>query len=337
MNKDAYLRYCIIDNCLHNSLRGWTIEELMEKIDEGLAERYPDRKGISRQQLYLDLREMDSYEYWNIELKKTSTRPVLYSYADPSRSIHDTGLPPHFRQNLQAACDLLHSFKGLPQLEWLSDSITQMEIFSQDTSGELIEFECNNEQRGIEFLEPILNAVRSKEVLVIKYRPYGKQPYHNRLRPYYLKQYNKRWWVFGEDVNRNDGIHVLCIDRIIKIYQTNEHFESPSIDWKQYFNEIIGVTNKVDQKCQKVRFLAYGQGRFHIRNTPLHLSQKCKFVNDNTYEFTLFVKPNYELKKTLMQYAHEIKILEPKELVEGHKEWLKQALNNYTPTTSKPD
>ena len=48
MNKDAYLRYCIIDECLHNSPRGWTVIELMKKIEEGLSERYPNRAAITR-------------------------------------------------------------------------------------------------------------------------------------------------------------------------------------------------------------------------------------------------------------------------------------------------
>ena len=93
------------------------------------------------------------------------------------------------------------------------------------------------------------------------------------------------------------------------------------------------MTNKTEQHCQRVKFLAYGIGRLHIRYNPIHHSQRFKVLDDNTYEFSMYLKINYELKKTIMQYAHEIKILEPLELVEEHKMWLLQALGHYTDTT----
>lgn len=330
MNKDAYLRYCIIDECLHNSPRGWTVKELMEKIEAGLCERYPNRAAITRQQFYLDIREMESYEFWNIEFKKTKTRPVLYSYADPSCSIHDKGLPPHFRENLQAACNLLHTYRGLPQLDWLSDSITHMEIYTQDPSGASIEFESNCNPKGVNFLSTIYKAVRECYILNVVYRPYGGRAYYTKFKPLFIKQYNKRWWVFGYSERTGDIIQVQCLDRYGEVVISDEHFDRPQIDWESYFKEVVGVTNKPEQKCQRVKFLAYGKGRLHIRYNPIHHSQKFRIIDDNTYEYKLYLKINYELKKTLMQYAHEIKILEPPELVEEHKKWLFQALEHYS-------
>ena len=133
--------------------------------------------------------------------------------------------------------------------------------------------------------------------------------------PDYIKQYNRRWWIFGRDVEKKDGVYVLCIDRILNIETTGKHFKASGIDWPLYFKEIIGVTNKPEIKRSHIRFLAFGIGRFHILNNPLHGSQRHRYIGNNTYEFYLYVKINYELKKTLMQYAHEIKILEPLELV----------------------
>lgn len=129
-----------------------------------------------------------------------------------------------------------------------------------------------------------------------------------------------------------EELQVQCLDRYGQVYVTGESFERPNIDFVAYFKDVIGVTNKPEQKCQHVKFRAYGKGRLHIKYNPLHISQRFKMIDKNTYEFSLYLKINYELKKNLMQYAHEIIIIEPKALVEEHKKWLLQALEQYSDT-----
>ena len=47
VNKNALLRYKIIDRCLRNRYRRWTIEDLVDEVSEALYDMEGIRKGIS--------------------------------------------------------------------------------------------------------------------------------------------------------------------------------------------------------------------------------------------------------------------------------------------------
>ena len=46
VNKNALLRYKIIDRCLRNRYRRWTIEDLVDEVSEALYDMEGIRKGI---------------------------------------------------------------------------------------------------------------------------------------------------------------------------------------------------------------------------------------------------------------------------------------------------
>ena len=49
---------------------------------------------------------------------------------------------------------------------------------------------------ALRYLEPILKAIRGLRMLEIKYHPfYLKEPQHIRLRLYFVKLYEQRWYV----------------------------------------------------------------------------------------------------------------------------------------------
>ena len=90
VNKNALLRYKIIDRCLRNRYRRWTIEDLVDEISEALYDMEGIRKGISLRTVQNDIQIMRSDKLgYNAPIEVYDQK--YYKYADPNYSI--TELP----------------------------------------------------------------------------------------------------------------------------------------------------------------------------------------------------------------------------------------------------
>jgi len=54
-NKLASFRYRVINNCLRNTGRNWTMQDLMDEISNQLNENFGIAKGISKRTLQYDI------------------------------------------------------------------------------------------------------------------------------------------------------------------------------------------------------------------------------------------------------------------------------------------
>jgi len=94
-----------------------------------------------------------------------------------------------------------------------------------------------------------------------------------------------------------------------------EVYENCSIDFTEYFEDIIGVTNDLDREPEKVLIELSGSILPYIKSKPMHGSQKIK---GNILEIN--VKLNYELVATLLSFGDQVKVLQPESLVNQIKE-----------------
>lgn len=76
VNKNALIRYQILDTCFRNTMRDYSVEKLIEAIDEVMGEIDPNYCGISRKQIYSDISFMKSAEGWSVDLAKTRKNEV---------------------------------------------------------------------------------------------------------------------------------------------------------------------------------------------------------------------------------------------------------------------
>ncbi len=69
-NKNALIRYKVLDNCFRNPGKRYFIDNLIEACEKMLAELDPGTKGISRRQIFEDISFMESSEGWSIDLDR---------------------------------------------------------------------------------------------------------------------------------------------------------------------------------------------------------------------------------------------------------------------------
>lgn len=333
-NKNALIRYKVLDRCFSNPGRRYFIEDLIAECERALLEIGPELKGISRRQIFEDIAFMESKEGWSIELERNRDgKRVYYRYADINFSINNMPLNLVEVNHLKAAMEVLTQFKGMPQFEWVSEMVPKLHqgISSNKTSTVIIDFDSNQYLKGIELLGPLYNAIFFKKVLSIRYQPFeNDSPFELQIHPYFLKQYNNRWFLFGYNPEKRKSDWNLAIDRIVAIKETTGRYhENTEIDWQEYFEDIIGVTKPVDTAPEKVVLHFKGKTGKYMETKPLHGTQKSRWIDENTLAVTLEVIVNYELERLILSYADSVSVIQPSSLAAAMKTRLFDALRQY--------
>ena len=329
-NKQAYLRYKILDQCFRNTGRKYQIKDLQKAVDQELSKTYPSGNCICRKTIYNDIDFMSSDEGWNIKLDKTHEgRNVYYRYADPTFSIINQPLTEDQINFLKSTFQTLSTFQGLPQLDWLQDGLSKFELFTLNQETPCVDFENNIDLVGLQHLPTLYNAIQYHTVLKIVYKPFDRDPQTHTLHPQYLKQYNKRWYILGVTSQRPTDITNFPIDRIQSITPTNETYIESTTNWQDIFDDIVGITYSPNLPAEDIEFLVFGKIRHYLETNPIHSTQRVTHIDDDTIKIHLNVQINHELKRVLLSYAHSIKILAPQSLIEAHKQQLQDALSHY--------
>jgi len=328
LNRESFLRYRVLDKCFRSPVK-YCIDDLIAACNAELS--FKD-KGVSRRTIYYDIEYMKSDEGWNAPIiTERDGHKVCYRYSDPSFSIEKMPLTEAQMKQLEAAINLLNSVDGLPQFEGLQDSFAKLGLMALNTNARpCFTLDHNAYVGGLEHLTPLFNAIQYETVLKISYKPFEAEPMDYIFHPQFLKQYNNRWFILGMEQSHPNQIWNLALDRIQSIETTKDYpYIRMDVDWNEYFDDIIGVTNVENVSVEKVHFLVHGKTAHYLYTKPLHGSQVAKWLEDNTLDVTLKVKINYELKRTLLSYAPNITLLAPQSLVEEHKKSLLEALEQY--------
>jgi predicted DNA-binding transcriptional regulator YafY len=331
-NKNALIRYKVLDKCFRNPGKRYFIEDLMSECEKVLSEIDPNTNGISRKQLFNDISFMESPEGWNIDLVRYKDgKRAYYRYRDIDFSINNMPINEVELVHLKSAYITLSQFKGMPQFEWMEELLTKLRqgMLGAELASPVMEFEHNPYLRGIHHLGTLFNAIVYKKPLIISYKPFDYEHASEvEIHPHYLKQYNGRWFLFGYNpkVDRHDWN--LALDRILEIKEDKEGYvESKQINWQEYFDDIIGVTKPEGCKIENIVLQFNGKTGFYIDSKPLHGSQKSKWLSTDTLEIRLQVMVNYELERLILSYADAVRVIEPISLKERIIQRLQEAVN----------
>lgn len=305
--------------------------DLIEACSEAIYEYTGVNEGIERRQVYYDIQFMKSEQGWSIPLETyRENRKAYYRYTDLNFSIRNQPLNESEANQLKEALMTLNRFKGMPQFEWVEEMTARLDASFNlsNVSRQVIDFEQNQYLKGLDFISTLYHAIIYRKVLNITYQSFKKQkPSTGAYHPYYLKQYNNRWFLFCKH-DKYDNITNLALDRIIEITEEDKPYaENTKTDFIEYFEDAIGVT--IIGQPQKVRMKVANSLFPYIKSKPLHGSQKVKEENENDAIVELSVIINYELKSLLFSYGEELTIIEPPFLAEELKNKALKIIDNY--------
>jgi len=327
INKNALIRYQTLDKCFSNRQKKYFMDDLVEACNIALKEFNGGQSGVKKRQINYDIIYMESEQGYNIPLERSRDgKKVYYRYERKDFSINNNLLNKKEEAQLKEALTVMSRFKGMPQFEWVDEMILKLEegMGLSDNSSKLIEFQHNQNLKGLEYITPIYSAIFNKECLKIKYKNFKTNEIKKLfISPYFLKQYNNRWFAFGLS-QEYDNITNLALDRIESLVPTDEVFiENKSIDFDEYFEDVIGVTVNSKNTKENVE-IKVDSGLFpYLETKPIHKSQTSK-KTDNGGIIELRVIPNYELESLILSFGGKVEVLKPEALRLSIKEKIKK-------------
>lgn len=332
-NKLALLRYKIIDQCLQNRFRKWTLNDLIEAVSDGLYEYEGIDSGVSRRTIQLDIQNMRSDKLgYNAPIVIRDRK--YYVYEDKDFSITNVPLSQHDLEKLNEVVGMLKQFKGFEYFNDLAAAVTRLEdkVLKQKNAGvSYIEFDRNEQLKGIEFLDPLHRAIAKKSTLLIEYQSF-KAATSNQFHffPYLLKEYNNRWFLLGRNANHTYPINI-ALDRVIQIKEDKKIMfeETKELNVSTYYQDVIGVSITPKMRPIIVVLRVIKSQLPYLLTKPIHPSQSLQKEEENTALVTLKVIWNYELEREIIGMGEVIEVVSPRRLRAKIKARLNQTLRLY--------
>lgn len=333
VNKLALLRYKIIDECLQNRFRRWTLEDLINAVSDGLYEYEGIQNGVSKRTIQLDIQNMRS-DKLGYHAPIIVQERKYYTYEDKDFSITNTPLTGHDLEKLNEVVGMLKQFKGFGYFSDLAAIVTRIEdkVLKQKNQGvSYIEFDKNEHLKGLEYLDPLHRAIQKKETLLVHYQSFkAKTIGEFYFYPYLLKEYNNRWFLFGRNA-KHKYAGLIALDRIVQLTlsPTTPFQETEDLEVHTYFNDLIGVSKTPKQRPITIVFRITKSQMPYLITKPLHPSQSIQKEEEEHILFTIQVIWNYELEREIIGMGEVIEVISPRRLRHKIKRRLQDTLKLY--------
>ncbi len=312
-NKNAQLRYQVLDRCFSDFTHKYSIDDLIDKVNDVLY----DLNGteVSMRQIREDIKYMRDRVTYNAPIKAYpwDGKKCYYRYEDRDFSIFNNDLSVEEVNKLRSTLDMLNNYRGIPGNSWLEEVISNLEyrFGIKSNKDNVIAFEQNEQLKGLEYLSEVIDAAVNHTPLIIYYRTYKGKEFTSTIHPYHVKQYNNRWFLFGYE-EESGKIANKALDRIQRVSLANVPFKpNTSIDFGHFFDEVVGVSIPNDDVEKATIILRFTEARFpYVTSKPIHKSQTILSEDDCT--ISLEVKPTRELEQQILSFGSDVEVLSPK-------------------------
>jgi predicted DNA-binding transcriptional regulator YafY len=334
----------IIDKILRTIGNGVSIK----KIKEEFLLKNVNASEINDITIRRDLQELGEYDIKEKKYKLISKKRIksewYFKYKDPSYSAFPLAVDANDILVLNEAYRSLMQKKATKVASSMLDVILNLQRRAKlefEHQQDIILFDNAPESIGTEWIEPILNAIKEKKVIKITYQAFGKPKSSNVIHPYFLKEYNRRWYVIGLSKiaqqtavvpTDNEKVNNYALDRIksVEEFSLYKFIENPNHKYAEYYKNILGVTINEKENVQTIKFKILSMRANYVTTRKLHDSQiHIKTLKNGDTFFTISVTPNNEMYNTFLFFGKDIEIISPKYIREKMKEILESAIKNY--------
>tara|TARA_B110000238_G_scaffold108959_1_gene118603 strand:- start:7993 stop:9027 length:1035 start_codon:yes stop_codon:yes gene_type:complete len=340
-NKNFQKRITILDECFSIRTGQFTLDKLILTIASKL-EISVSRKTIQNDIKYI--RETIEYENCaNIDFddfpvfvpKLFDGKKTIFKYSNPSLALGNQLLSKTDQQQLGETLAILSRYSNRQDFFWLDELFPRIKsafnLVHEDYNG-LISYQNNRDYSGQSWVGEIYNQLIRKKILIIEYKSFKEVDSKlRRIHPYHLKQYNNRWFLFGLEESENyTGITNLALDRIINISETIHDIIPNEVDWADYFDEMIGVSQPNEKKTIDVKLRFSAKRIPYVITKPIHgASQRLDRNDPEMRTIILNLLPNYEMYQAILAFGSDVEVLGPSEVIEYMKSCTETMKNYY--------
>ena len=199
---------------------------------------------------------------------------------------------------------------------------------SRNTQG-FIHYAKSPEIKGIQYFDPIVNAIENREVLRLYYLPfYEDKPYFNEVHPYLLKEHESRWYLVGLNAFKGK-VRTYALDRIRDLQPSSgSTYTPPDFNTEEYFKYSIGIIAP-EGTAPLIKLSVQKTQAQYLITRPWHDSQNIIDENEEELVFSFRLHPTYEFRALVLSLGKDGCILEPLSLREDLKKELELMLKHY--------
>ena len=332
ITKNPYRRYQILDSCFQNTQREYTIDTLLQKVNDSIVDNEYGQP-ITLRQLRSDISFMKSQ--WGIEFSgELDGRKTVYRYADPSFSIYQQAMPDHQKEAILTSIEFLRGYTENNEMQNLLDILetANISVENHNNPRRIIGSDLNDDYSGNQYKSILAGYIRDRQVLSIEYQSFHSPESKLYIfHPQFLKCYNNRWFLVGHTSDDLSRITLFALDRIhsVKVKKKNAYHDS-GIDWSDYFMDMIGVSNDKNGVPQEVVLHFFNNRGRYVETKPLHHTQKKAIeLKKGVHEIRLKLILNQEFEAELLRFGKDVKVIKPMSLADKMSDIYKQAIEHY--------
>jgi len=340
-----FLRIKAIDKCLRDKTKDYFIEDLIVACNKAVQEFYPGHKIFQKRTIQYDIQKLKEQEGLsdNVETnlkddnnsrdenylhpkdvyinKGKGRRKEAYCYRDTSINLTSDNLNDVEVTQIKDALSVMTRIKGRPEYRRLNEIILklEMDLLNDIELPAIMSYDENEQLVGLEHLDAIIEGIKEKETLQISYQLYTEEkPEKVIVYPYYLKQSNKRWFLFADRKDRPNlkYVPIFSIDRIKDItpcHPEKEVYKESSVNIEKYLKYAIGVSQLSFDATPQTVILKFHPARYnYIMTKPLHSTQTVS--NNAKCIVQIRVIINRELRQLILSFGADVKVIKPDDL-----------------------
>lgn len=299
------------------------INELMDKFE------------IKRAQLFKDfeqLKQLGAPLIYDRSLRGHRYEKV-FPLAD--RTVFTPEELAHLRIGI-AMLSKIHHLEGFQQLPAVFSKIRKSirKWSEQEAPRNSIFFDPLPKYEGGKHLAFMLQAIEYSWQITFDYQSFraNDRPKTVVFDPYFLRHYNRRWYVGGFSHDPKEGfVRTFPLERIVGDPEKSGYFHDKAEDYdpENYWKNIYGITVPPKKQVEDVllRF-TYQQGRY-FETTPFFTPFKVTERTDDLLTIRLRLIPNFDLTQKIASLGSGVKVLQPQWLADEVQSYLQKALRQY--------
>ena len=165
-----------------------------------------------------------------------------------------------------------------------------------------------------EVLSAVFACLRASTRMEIEYRSPGGNAVWRTVDPYHGVRFEGDWYVVGH-CHLRCAIRTFSLARIATVRPTTEQFVRPaSFDLRKLFGSHFGIHWGTDETEVRIHFTP--QAAVYVRERQWHPSQRLDERDDGSLVLTLTVNHLLELKRWILSWGDEARVLAPRDLAD---------------------
>ena len=334
LNKEATLRYHIIDSCIKNSYHPFpTMEVLIEKCESELGKKFT----VSTIQKDIKAMKEDEVLGYLAPIKFSRSRNGYY-YEDPEYSIKKVPLHSEEIEALEFAAGIIEQYKGTKFSGTFSmavgkvlASLKSKKYSEKGEKRQIIFPEKPLYFKGSELIDFIAHCIIEKLTVSFEHYSYTDECFKNCIvHPYMLKEHKNKWYLIGYS-EIHQSVRIFGLDRIENIkLSENTYYEIENLDIESFYKHSIGIFFSDPKDILDIELEFSKNIAVYLKAQPIHESQEIvKYADNGGIIIKLKLVPCRELKQLILSYGADVKVVSPKSLKKEIQDELSKAINQY--------